>query len=92
MTEKRQHAVALKYEEGSRAPKIVALGAGEIAIKILQLAAEHGVPVKENDSLVEILSKLDLGYEIPAETYKAVAEILAFLYRVDDEWRKKLEL
>ena len=88
---KRQQAIALRYAEGDRAPKIVASGAGEIAKRILQLADEHGVPIKQDDGLVEILSKLDLGYEIPAETYRAVAEILAFLYRTDLEWRKRKE-
>ena len=88
---KRQQAIALRYAEGDRAPKIVATGAGEIARRILQLAEEHGIPVKRDDGLVEILAKLDLGYEIPAETYRAVAEILAFLYRTDEQWRRRKE-
>lgn len=88
---RRRQAIALRYAEGDRAPKIVASGAGEIARRILELAEQHGVPVKRDDGLVEILSKLDLGYEIPAETYRAVAEILAFLYRTDAEWRKRKE-
>ena len=86
---KRKQAVALRYEDGERAPKIVATGAGEIARKILELAREHGVPVERNDSLVDVLSQLDLGYEIPPETYRVVAEILAFLYRTDEAWRRK---
>ncbi|MFN8389010.1 MAG: EscU/YscU/HrcU family type III secretion system export apparatus switch protein [Bdellovibrionota bacterium] len=89
---KRQKAVALQYAEGDRAPKIVATGAGEIARRILALAEEHNIPVKRDDALVDILSKLDLGYEIPEETYRAVAEILAFLYRTDLAWRKRKEL
>jgi len=87
--EKRKHAVALSYEAGDKAPRIVASGAGEIAKRILDLAKEHNIPVREDDSLVEILSKLNVGYEIPAETYKAVAEILAFLYRTDHAWRQR---
>lgn len=86
---KRKQAVALRYAEDDNAPRVVAAGAGEIAKRILELAEEHGVPIHRDDSLVEILSKLDLGYEIPPETYRAVAEILAFLYRTDDAWRKK---
>ncbi|MCB0359608.1 MAG: EscU/YscU/HrcU family type III secretion system export apparatus switch protein [Bdellovibrionales bacterium] len=85
----RQRAVALRYAEGDRAPKVVAAGAGEIAKRILELAREHDVPIRQDDTLVDILSKLDIGYEIPAETYRAVAEILAFLYRTDAEWREK---
>ena len=87
----RQKAVALRYAEGSRAPTVVASGAGEIAKRILNLAKEHNVPIKRDDTLVEILSRLDIGFEIPPETYRAVAEILAFLYRTDEAWRKKKE-
>lgn len=86
---KRQHAVALRYEQGEKAPKIVASGAGEIAKRILKLAEEHKVPIKRDDTLVDILSRLSVGNEIPPETYKAVAEILVFLYRTDENWRKK---
>jgi flagellar biosynthesis protein len=88
---KRKHAVALRYAEEDRAPKIIATGAGELARRILELAQEYGVPVHNDDSLVGILSRLDLGYEIPPETYRAVAEVLAFLYRTDIAWRKRKE-
>ena len=74
------------------APRIVATGAGEIAKRILELAAAHNIPVKRDDALVDILARMELGYEIPAETYRAVAEILAFLYRTDLAWRKRKEL
>jgi len=76
-------AVALKYE-GARmaAPKVVAKGAGHIAERIRQVAAEHGVPIIENKPLAQSLHKLvDLGKEIPSELYQAVAEILAMLLR-----------
>ena len=88
---KRKKAVALAYEEGDKAPRVVASGAGEIAKRILELARENDVPITEDGSLVDLLAKLDLGYEIPPETYRAVAEILAFLYRTDELWRKKKE-
>ena len=84
-------AVALRYAEDDQAPRVVASGAGEIARRILELAQEHGVPIEKNDTLTDILARLDLGYEIPAETYQAVAEILAFLYRADEAWRKRKE-
>lgn len=87
----RQRAVALRYEEDDKAPKVVAAGAGEIARRILDLAYENNIPIKKDDSLVDILSKLDVGFEIPPETYRAVAEILAFLYRTDEKWRKLVE-
>ena len=86
---KRQRAIALRYGEEDKVPRVVASGAGEIARRIIALAKENEVPIEENDTLVEILSKIDVGYDIPPETYKAVAEILAFLYRTDLAWQKK---
>ena len=85
---KRKHAVALQYSEGDHAPRIVASGAGEIARRILELAEKNNVPIRNDDTLTDLLAKLDVGFEIPPETYRAVAEILAFLYRTDSEWRK----
>jgi len=76
-------AVALKYEaDKDTAPKVVAKGRGFIAQKIIELARQHGVPLKEDEALVEVLSKLDLYEEIPVELYKAVAEILVFVYQI----------
>lgn len=77
-------AVALKYEpERSAAPVVVAKGQGLLAEEIMLRAQEHGVPVQEDPSLVEVLSKLDLEQEIPPELYRLVAEILSFVYRSD---------
>lgn len=77
-------AVALKYEpERSSAPVVVAKGQGVIAEEILRKAQENGIPVQEDASLVEVLSKLDLDQEIPPELYQLVAEILSFVYRSD---------
>ena len=79
----RQQAVALRYQpERDRAPKLVAKGHGYLAEKILELARQHHIPVREDKNLLQILSRLDLNQEIPAEVYKAVAEILAFIYRL----------
>lgn len=89
---KRQHAVAIHYGEHDRAPKVVASGAGEIAKRILDLAKKHNVPVREDEKLVDILAKLKVGVEIPPETYRAVAEILAFLYRTDAAWKKRTQV
>lgn len=83
MNEERKKAVALKYEaEKDSAPKVIAKGRGWIAEKIIEIARQHGIPLKEDDALVEVLSKLDLYEEIPAELYKAVAEILVFVYQI----------
>lgn len=85
-------AVALRYTPNKNAaPKVVAKGKGRVAESILQKAVEAGVPVQEDASLVEVLSKLDLDQEIPPELYQLVAEILSFIYRSDRkarEWRR----
>jgi len=84
MVDKPKKAAALKYQHGEdRAPRVVAKGRGTIAEKILETARKHGIPIKEDKTLVEILSSLDLYQEIPAELYRAVAEILAFVYALN---------
>ncbi len=83
MNEKFKKAAALKYKQGEdRAPKVIAKGSGFIAERIIQIAREHGIPIHEDKNLVEVLSTLDLYEEIPSELYKAVAEILAFIYKI----------
>ena len=73
--ESRQ-VVALRYEpKRESAPKVVAKGRGYLADKILELAREHNIPIRQDRSLLQILSRLDLNDEIPPEIYKAVAEI-----------------
>ncbi len=75
-------AIALKYEkEKDNAPKVVAKGKGVVAQKIIEIAEENGIYIKEDPELVEILSTLDIYEEIPEELYKAVAEILVFIYK-----------
>lgn len=81
-------AVALRYApEHNTSPVVVAKGKGHIAETILRKAKEHGVPLQEDPSLVEVLSKLDIKQEIPAELYQLVAEILSFVYRTDSRAR-----
>lgn len=84
MSRKTLKAAALAYKpEVDRAPRVAAAGRGRIAEIILETAKKAGIPVREDPGLAEILSKIDPGGEIPPETYKAVAEVLAFLYRLD---------
>lgn len=79
----RQKAVALRYDAGrSAAPRVTAKGQGQIAERIIALAGEHGVHVEEDPDLVHLLAQLDLGAEIPESLYRAVAEVLAFVYRL----------
>ena len=80
----RRKAVALKYDQSrDRTPLVAAKGKGELAERIIAIAKEHGIPIREDADLVEVLSRLDIENEIPPELYKAVAEILAFIYRVN---------
>ncbi len=83
--ETSRRAVALRYDAGrDGAPNVVAKGKGETARRILELAEEHGVPVREDRDLLELLAALDVGEEIPLELYAAVAELLAYLWRLND--------
>ncbi|WP_407314125.1 EscU/YscU/HrcU family type III secretion system export apparatus switch protein [Desulfosporosinus sp. SB140] len=84
----KEKAVALAYDK-SGASKIVASGQGEVARNLIETAQEQGIPIQTDAQLVEALIKIDIGQEIPPELYKAVAEILAFVYRLDSEWSEK---
>lgn len=80
----RKKAAALKYDsESNKAPQVVAKGQGIIAEKIISAALKHGIAIKEDPNLVAVLSTLDLYEEIPESLYKAVAEILTELYRIN---------
>ncbi len=82
--EKDRKAVALKYERGKDlAPKVTAKGRGDVAERILALAREHGVAIQKDSTLLDALYRLDLNEEIPEELYTVVAEILAFVYRMN---------
>ena len=82
--EKSPKAVALKYDrKKDNAPRVIARGRGEIAKKIIEVAQAHNVPLVEEKNLIQILEALDLETEIPPELYRAVAEVLAFIYRLN---------
>jgi flagellar biosynthesis protein len=84
MMKKKSKAVALKYDkEKDAAPRITAKGRGFVAEKIIEAARAHNVPLQEDKNLVQVLEALDLETEIPAELYRAVAEVLAFIYRLN---------
>lgn len=82
----RSTAVALKDRTAERlVPQVVAAGRGEIAEKILQLAFENGIKVKEDGALAEMLAAVELDSPIPSEAFMAVAEILYYVYRANGE-------
>lgn len=79
-----QKAVALRYDrEKERSPRVVAKGRGLIAEKIIEIAREHGITIYEDKELIEILSRIEMYQVIPAELYQVVAEVLAFVYRMN---------
>lgn len=88
MTDKQTKAAALQYRAGiDSAPALVAKGRGLVADKIIALAKEKGIPIHEDRNMVEILSTLGLYEEIPPDLYKAVAELLAFIYKMSGKAR-----
>jgi flagellar biosynthesis protein len=83
---KPKKAVALKYKPGNdHAPRVTAKGTGRLAERIIEMARKHGIPVKDDPDLVEVLSRLDLHDQIPPELYVVVAELLAFVYRLNQK-------
>ncbi len=90
MKDERRKAAALTYDRGrDAAPAIAAKGKGLVADRIIELAREHGVPIREDRDMVEILSTLPLYEEIPPELYQAVAEVLAFIYKMSGEMKRE---
>ena len=82
--EKTKLAIALHYDRENRgaAPVVVAKGKGAIGAKIVEIAKAHDIPIEENEVLAGALSNVEIGDEIPAELYKAVAEVLVFVLRL----------
>ena len=79
-----QQAVAIAYETGDLAPRVVARGRGAVAEQIIARAKEHGIFVHESRELVALLMQVDLDDHIPPALYLVVAEILAWLYRAEE--------
>lgn len=79
-------AAALQYEQGSKsAPKLTAKGRGAVAEKILEAAREHNIPVTQDADLMEILEKVEIDTEIPLEVYAVVADIFAWVYKLNQK-------
>jgi len=89
---KQEKAIALLYDkEKSDAPKVIASGRGKIAEKIIETARDAGIHIQEDPDLVEVLAKIPVGKEIPAELYQTIAELLSFVYQVNDKYKQKYE-
>lgn len=81
--ERPLEATALSYEPGQTAPHVVATGRGHVAERIIAAAQEAGVPIRSDAALARALAALDLGDEVPEAMYRAVAETLAWAYKLD---------
>jgi len=83
---KQKEAVALEYDkEKNSAPKVTAKGKGKTAQKIIELAELNDIPIKKDEDLLELLSKVELDKEVPQEMYKAVAEVFSFIYKMTNK-------
>ena len=82
-------AISLKYSGGSNhAPKVTAKGQGWVAEKIIAMAEQQNIPIRKDKDLVALLEKVDVGREIPESLYKLVAELLAWVYQLNNEYSK----
>ncbi|BHH83415.1 EscU/YscU/HrcU family type III secretion system export apparatus switch protein [Desulforhopalus sp. 52FAK] len=88
---KQKKAVAILYDDSSAsAPKVIASGKGTIAEKIIETAEEAGIHIQQDPNLVELLAKVDIGEDIPVDLYQTVAEVLAFVYKVNNRFKDKV--
>jgi flagellar biosynthesis protein len=89
-SEQPKMAAAIRYDAAKDdAPRLAAKGKGHVAERIIELARQHDIPVRSDKALIQILSQLDIDHHIPPELYKAVAEILAFVYSANEKYREE---
>ncbi|MDH3346834.1 MAG: EscU/YscU/HrcU family type III secretion system export apparatus switch protein [Desulfobulbaceae bacterium] len=87
----KDKAVALRYDRAkSEAPLVVASGSGVIAQKIIETAKEAGIYIKHDPDLLEMLAKVPVGETIPEQLFQTVAELLAFVYKANNNYKDKL--
>jgi flagellar biosynthesis protein len=81
-----KEAVAIRYDrEKENAPRVIAKGKGFVAEQLLSIARRHAVPVYQNQTVTQLLMAVELDREIPPELYQAVANVLAYIYRLDGQ-------
>ncbi|MBN4079718.1 EscU/YscU/HrcU family type III secretion system export apparatus switch protein [bacterium AH-315-C08] len=80
-------AVSLQYKKGrNAAPKVTAKGQGWVAEKIIKMAQENNIPIREDKDLLHLLSEIDVGQEVPESLYKVIAELLAWVYQLNQNY------
>ncbi|HAF17196.1 MAG: EscU/YscU/HrcU family type III secretion system export apparatus switch protein [Thermacetogeniaceae bacterium] len=86
MKDDLKHAAAIKYDKDrDGAPRVVASGKGDVARRIVEKAVQYGVPIYQDDVLAELMTRLPLNSEIPPELYEAAAEVLLFVYSLEQK-------
>ncbi|MBL4889625.1 MAG: EscU/YscU/HrcU family type III secretion system export apparatus switch protein [Candidatus Lindowbacteria bacterium] len=86
MNDRAKEAVAVRYDQSKEAsPRVIAKGKGQIAAKIMELAEENDIPIYSDPDLVALLASVELFDEVPPELFKAVAEVLVWVYKVNNE-------
>ncbi len=88
--EQEKKAAAIEYGGKDSIPGIVAAGKGKLAEKLLEIAREHHVTIYEDNDLAQVLSQMQPGTEIPQDLFAAMAEVLAYCYRVNESFRQKV--
>lgn len=85
---RQKSAVSLHFDQSrDQAPKVTAKGRGLVAERIIELAREHQIPIKEDPDLIEVLSQLDINQEVPPSVYRIVAELLAWVYKMNSDFK-----
>lgn len=86
----REKAIALRYDkEKENAPKVLAKGEGESAKNIIKIAQLHNLPIRKDEDLIELLSKVEIDKEVPQELYKAVAELFSYIYKITNNMEEE---
>ena len=86
-----QKAVALRYDaENDQAPRVIAKGRGHVAENIMALAQKNTIPIYQNKTLVNMLMALEIDREIPPELYRTIAEVMAYVYRMDKNAKERV--
>lgn len=86
-TNRQKSALSLHFNQHKdQAPKVTAKGKGLMAERIIELAREHNIPIKEDPDLVEVLSQVDVNQEVPPTVYRVVAELLAWVYKMNTDF------
>jgi len=82
---------AIEYDGKGTIPSIIAAGKGILAEKLLEVAREHNITIYNDKDLAEVLAELEPGTDIPEHLFTAMAEVLAYCYRINESFRQKIE-